>query len=65
MEGLQGPEGRRAGVEIAKELLDTAMEHFNGIYLMTPFMFYEMNVALVNYVREKSKQGASHLSRST
>lgn len=64
MEGLQGPEGRAMGVEIAKELLDTAMEHFNGIYLMTPFMFYEMNVALTNYVYEKSKQMAGHLSRS-
>lgn len=62
MEGLQGPEGRAMGVEIAKELLDTAMEHFNGIYLMTPFMFYEMNVALLKYVREKSKQSSPHLS---
>lgn len=65
MEGLQGEEGRAMGVEIAKELLDTAMEHFNGIYLMTPFMFYEMNVALMNYVREKSKPGSAHLSRFT
>ncbi|WP_178022866.1 bifunctional homocysteine S-methyltransferase/methylenetetrahydrofolate reductase [uncultured Paenibacillus sp.] len=65
MEGLQGEEGRAMGVEIAKELLDTAMKHFNGIYLMTPFMFYEMNVALMNYVREKSKRGSAHLSRFT
>jgi len=64
MEGLQGAEGRAMGVEIAKELLDTAMQHFNGIYLMTPFMFYEMTVALTNYVQEKSMRGASHLSRS-
>ncbi|MCT2197022.1 bifunctional homocysteine S-methyltransferase/methylenetetrahydrofolate reductase, partial [Paenibacillus sp. p3-SID1389] len=60
MEGLQGEEGRAMGVEIAKELLDTAMEHFNGIYLMTPFMFYEMNVALTNYIREKSKRDSAH-----
>lgn len=64
MEGLQGAEGRAMGVEIAKELLDTAMQHFNGIYLMTPFMFYEMTVALTNYVHEKSIHRASHLSRS-
>lgn len=62
--GLQGAEGRQMGVEIAKELLDTAMEHFNGIYLMTPFMFYEMNVALMNYITEKSKRSVSHLSHS-
>ncbi|MNN47605.1 Bifunctional homocysteine S-methyltransferase/5,10-methylenetetrahydrofolate reductase [compost metagenome] len=65
MEGLQGQEGRDMGVEIAKELLDTAMEHFNGIYLMTPFMFYDMNVTLTNYVREKSKAMAHHLSHSS
>ncbi|NWL87508.1 bifunctional homocysteine S-methyltransferase/methylenetetrahydrofolate reductase [Paenibacillus sp. 79R4] len=64
MEGLQGTEGRAMGVEIAKELLDTAMQQFNGIYLMTPFMFYEMTVALTNYVHEKSMHRASHLSRS-
>ncbi|GGF87650.1 bifunctional homocysteine S-methyltransferase/methylenetetrahydrofolate reductase [Paenibacillus aceti] len=64
MEGLQGAEGRAMGVEIAKELLDTALQHFNGIYLMTPFMFYEMTVALTNYVHEKSLHRASHLSRS-
>ncbi|WP_059052303.1 bifunctional homocysteine S-methyltransferase/methylenetetrahydrofolate reductase [Paenibacillus senegalimassiliensis] len=65
MDGLQGEAGRAMGVEIAKELLDTAMEHFNGIYLMTPFMFYEMNVALTNYVGEKAKRSSSHLSRFT
>jgi homocysteine S-methyltransferase len=31
------------------------MEHFNGIYLMTPFMAYEMTVSLTEYVRNKSK----------
>lgn len=29
------------GIKIAKELIDTAMEHYNGIYLITPF--YAMN----------------------
>lgn len=65
MDGLQGQEGRDMGVEIAKELLDTAMEHFNGIYLMTPFMFYEMNVTLTNYVRDRAKEMATHLSHSS
>ncbi|MBA9086997.1 homocysteine S-methyltransferase [Fontibacillus solani] len=65
MEGLQGQQGRDMGVEIAKELLDTAMEHFNGIYLMTPFMFYDMNVTLTNYVRERAKAMTPHLSHSS
>ncbi|MBE1446324.1 bifunctional homocysteine S-methyltransferase/methylenetetrahydrofolate reductase [Paenibacillus sp. OAS669] len=51
---LKGEEGRAMGVQIAKELLDTAMKYFNGIYLMTPFLSYEMTVQLTNYVWEKS-----------
>jgi len=54
MSGLEGAEGRAAGVKIAEELLDVAMEHFNGIYLMTPFMAYEMTVSLTEYVRARS-----------
>ncbi|WEK52856.1 MAG: bifunctional homocysteine S-methyltransferase/methylenetetrahydrofolate reductase [Candidatus Cohnella colombiensis] len=54
MKGLEGVEGRAEGVKIAQELLDVAMTHFKGIYLMTPFMAYEMTVALTRYVHEKS-----------
>ncbi|MNR12088.1 Bifunctional homocysteine S-methyltransferase/5,10-methylenetetrahydrofolate reductase [compost metagenome] len=61
MDGLKGAEGRAMGVEIAKELLDTAMQYFNGIYLMTPFLAYEMCVDLTNYVWEKSKRHDFHL----
>ncbi len=55
MKGLSGEEGRKEGVAIAKELLDEAMKHFNGIYLMTPFMFYEMTETLTKYIWEKTK----------
>jgi homocysteine S-methyltransferase len=54
MSGLEGPQGRAEGVAIAKELLDAAMSLFNGIYLITPFMFYEMTAALTEYVIQKS-----------
>lgn len=54
MSGLEGAAGRAEGVKIAEELLDVAMAHFNGIYLMTPFMAYEMTVSLTEYVRTKS-----------
>ena len=54
MNGLEGPEGRREGLAIARELLDVAMEHFNGIYLITPFLLYEMTIELTAYVREKA-----------
>ena len=57
----KGEEGRAMGVEIAKELLDAAMQYFNGIYLMTPFLAYEMSVDLTKYVWEKSKRHDFHL----
>lgn len=58
MSGLEGAEGRAEGVKIAQELLDVAMAHFNGIYLMTPFLAYEMTVALTRYVKENSGKHA-------
>jgi methionine synthase I (cobalamin-dependent)/5,10-methylenetetrahydrofolate reductase len=49
-----GEAARREGIEIARELVDIAMEYFNGIYLITPFFYYEMTAELTRYVREKS-----------
>jgi len=57
MAGLEGEEGRRTGVAIAKELLEEAMRWFNGIYLITPFLSYEMTVELVEHVWQLSPHG--------
>lgn len=54
MAGLEGEAGRAEGIQIAKELLDAALPHFNGIYLITPFMFYDMGVQLTQYVWDKT-----------
>ncbi|WP_309121359.1 bifunctional homocysteine S-methyltransferase/methylenetetrahydrofolate reductase [Paenibacillus sp.] len=54
MAGLEGEAGRQASLGISKELLDVAMERFKGIYLITPFMAYEMTVELTKYVRERA-----------
>lgn len=43
---------RFEGIAIAKELIDTAAELFNGVYLITPFMRYDMSIELMNYIRE-------------
>ncbi|MDF2813859.1 MAG: homocysteine methyltransferase [Paenibacillus sp.] len=56
MAGLSGAEGRAMGVVIMKELLDTALPLFNGIYLMTPMHFYGMCVDLTNYIWDKVGQ---------
>nr|WP_229521551.1 bifunctional homocysteine S-methyltransferase/methylenetetrahydrofolate reductase [Paenibacillus monticola] len=63
MDGLEGAVGRAEGVAIAKELLDAATEHFNGIYLMTPFMFYDMSAELLEYVWKKQGRKLSPLFR--
>ncbi|KRE40028.1 bifunctional homocysteine S-methyltransferase/methylenetetrahydrofolate reductase [Paenibacillus sp. Soil522] len=56
MSGLEGEAGRAEGVQIAKELLDAALPYFKGIYLITPFMFYEMGVQLTEYVWRKTER---------
>ena len=42
---------RREGVSIARELVDAAMDKFKGIYLITPFLRYEMTAELTRYIR--------------
>ncbi|GLY11556.1 bifunctional homocysteine S-methyltransferase/methylenetetrahydrofolate reductase [Pseudobacillus badius] len=42
----------REGVTIAKELIDTAAKLFNGIYIITPFMRYDMSIELIHYIEE-------------
>ncbi|TCS95819.1 bifunctional homocysteine S-methyltransferase/methylenetetrahydrofolate reductase [Hazenella coriacea] len=56
MEHKHGEEGRKEGIIIAKELLDLAMEKFHGIYLITPFSFYEMTEELTQYIRQKDQK---------
>lgn len=41
------------GLKIAEELIDTALELFHGIYLVTPFTRYDMTVHLTNYIHNK------------
>ncbi|WP_243297815.1 bifunctional homocysteine S-methyltransferase/methylenetetrahydrofolate reductase [Bacillus litorisediminis] len=41
------------GMAIAKHLIDAAFDLFNGIYLITPFLRYELTVELTKYIHEK------------
>jgi methionine synthase I (cobalamin-dependent)/5,10-methylenetetrahydrofolate reductase len=43
------------GLHIAKSLIDAAIELFNGIYLITPFLRYELTVELAEYARRQSE----------
>lgn len=49
---FEGEAARHEGVQIAKELLDVAVHHFNGLYLITPFNYYDMTVELTRYARQ-------------
>lgn len=43
----------RESLAISKELLDAAAEYFNGHYIITPFMRYELSGELVSYASKK------------
>lgn len=49
------------GVAIAKELVEVAAQYFNGIYLITPFLRYDMTLELMEYIKQldEQKKGAS------
>lgn len=47
---------RAEGLAIAKELIDVAAPLFKGIYLITPFMRYDMTVELIDYIKQLDAQ---------
>lgn len=46
----------KLGIDITKSLIDTAIELFNGIYFITPFLRYELSVELAVYTNERLAQ---------
>jgi methionine synthase I (cobalamin-dependent)/5,10-methylenetetrahydrofolate reductase len=49
-------EAKQLGIAIAKQLLDHTMEKFSGIYLITPFSFWQMSVELTEYIRNRDNK---------
>ncbi|WP_163528718.1 bifunctional homocysteine S-methyltransferase/methylenetetrahydrofolate reductase [Halobacillus ihumii] len=43
------------GIAIAKSLIDAAINYFNGIYLITPFLRYEITEELTHYIKQKTQ----------
>ncbi|MFD1207052.1 bifunctional homocysteine S-methyltransferase/methylenetetrahydrofolate reductase [Sporosarcina contaminans] len=39
------------GIAISKELIDTAAKLFNGIYIITPFLRYDMSLELIKHIQ--------------
>jgi methionine synthase / methylenetetrahydrofolate reductase(NADPH) len=46
----------REGVAITKSLIDTALDLFNGIYLITPFLRYELTAELAEYANQRASE---------
>ncbi|WP_431794573.1 bifunctional homocysteine S-methyltransferase/methylenetetrahydrofolate reductase [Bacillus altitudinis] len=51
---------RTEGLAIARSLLDTACELFNGIYLITPFLRSDLTAELTTYIHQKEKEPNTH-----
>lgn len=47
---------QRLALAESKKLIDEALKYFNGIYLVTPFMRYDLTVELIDYIQEKEKR---------
>lgn len=47
----EGERARQEGVRIALEMQEEVLQHFNGVYLITPFIRYEMCVQLIEFAR--------------
>jgi homocysteine S-methyltransferase len=46
----------RLGIDITKSLIDAALDLFNGIYLITPFLRYELTAELAQYANQRASQ---------
>jgi len=53
MSGLEGAAGRGEGVAIAKDVCRAVLDHFPGVYLITPFLSYDTTVELSAFVRSE------------
>ncbi|PCK22100.1 bifunctional homocysteine S-methyltransferase/methylenetetrahydrofolate reductase [Bacillus pumilus] len=53
---------RTEGLAIARSLLDTACELFNGIYLITPFLRSDLTAELTTYIHQKEKEPNAHVN---
>ncbi|GLC90249.1 bifunctional homocysteine S-methyltransferase/methylenetetrahydrofolate reductase [Lysinibacillus piscis] len=44
------------GIAIARELVEVAAQYFNGIYLITPFLRYDMTLELMKFIEQLDEQ---------
>ena len=54
MAGREGAEGRKKGIELAREVCRATLDFFPGVYLITPFLHYDTTVELAQFIRNRS-----------
>jgi len=55
MRGKEGEDGAREGLEIARRIASEVLAHFKGIYLITPFLRFELTADLGAWIRSQEK----------
>ncbi len=53
----RGRRARREGIAIAREIIESVLTHFNGLYLITPFNRYPMTVELTEFALRATSRG--------
>jgi hypothetical protein len=48
---IERPQARKRGMRIAEKIIVAALEHFSGVYLITPFLHYETTSELTKFAR--------------
>ncbi|SDH08395.1 homocysteine S-methyltransferase [Alteribacillus persepolensis] len=54
--GQDREKAQKEGIAIAKSLIDEALLYFQGIYLITPFLRYDITTELTSYIRAQALQ---------
>ncbi|MDB5085572.1 MAG: homocysteine methyltransferase [Bacilli bacterium] len=56
MSKFEGEDAVKEGMEIARELITEAVRHFAGIFLITPYLRYEMTAELTVFAKQITAQ---------
>lgn len=60
MQNAPSDAGHLMGQEISFELVDAAIQYFQGLYLITPFLRYELTTDLTRYIKARSTSTEVH-----
>ena len=55
----RGRRARREGIAIAREIVESVLTYFNGLYLITPFNRYPMTVELTEFALQATSREAA------